>query len=96
MTADAATITIGNITLDHATYDSGDVLSRHVGDRQASADSLGTPEGHRVRYNADGDVIGVTVVNARRLLDRAGKITLPERIDVNAAALAQAMASPAV
>jgi uncharacterized protein YuzE len=97
MTADAATITIGNITLDHATYDSGDVLSRHVGDRQASADSLGTPEGHRVRYNADGDVIGVTVVNARRLLDRDGKITitLPERIDVNAAALAPAMASPA-
>ena len=92
------TITIGNITFDHATYDDrGDVLYLHVGDRQAAADSLGTPEGHAVRYNADGDVIGVTIVNARWLLDRDGKITItiPERIDVSAAALAPAMASPA-
>ena len=92
------TITIGNITFDHATYDDrGDVLYLHVGDRQAAADSLGTPEGHAVRYNANGDVIGVTIVNARWLLDRDGKvtITIPERIDVSAAALAPAMASPA-
>jgi uncharacterized protein YuzE len=95
---DGMTITIGNITFDHATYDDrGDVLYLHVGDRQAAADSLGTPEGHAVRYNADSDVIGVTIVNARWLLDRDGKITItiPERIDVSAAALAPAMASPA-
>jgi len=93
------TITIGNITFDHATYDDrGDVLYLHVGDRQVAADSLGTPEGHAVRCNAAGDVIGVTIVNARWLLDRDGKITItiPERIDVSAAALAPAMASPAV
>ena len=92
------TVTIGNITFDHATYDDrGDVLYLHLGDRQAAADSLGTPEGHAVRYNADSDVIGVTIVNARWLLDRDGKITItiPERIDVSAAALAPAMASPA-
>ena len=53
--------------------------------------------GHAVRSNADGDVIGVTIVNARGLLDRDGKITItiPERIDVSAAALAPAMSSPA-
>lgn len=98
MTSNPVRIAIGNITFDHATYDDlGDVLYQDVGDRQASADSLGTPEGHAVRYNADGDVIGVTIVNARWLLDRDGKvtITIPKRIDVSAAALAPAMASPA-
>ena len=92
------TVTIGNITFDHATYDDrGDVLYLHVGDRKAAADSLGTPEGHAVRYNDAGEVIGVTIVNARWLLDRDGKITItiPERIDVSAAALAPALVSPA-
>ena len=92
------TITIGNITFDHATHDErGDVLYLHVGERQAAADSLAAPEGHAIRYNADGEVIGVTIVNARWLLDRDGKITItiPERIDVSADALAAALASPA-
>lgn len=92
------TVTIGNLTFDHATYDDrGDVLYLHAGDRQAAADSLGTPEGHAVRYDAAGDVIGVTIVNARWLLDRDGKITItiPERIDVSADALAPALTSPA-
>jgi len=92
------TVTIGNITFDHATYDErGDVLYLHVGERQAAADALGTPEGHAVRYNATGEVIGITIVNARWLLDRDGKITItiPERVDVSADALAPALTSPA-
>lgn len=91
-------MTIGNITFDHATYDErGDVLYLHVGERQVAADALGTPEGHAVRYNADGEVIGVTIINARWLLDRDGKvtITIPERVDVSADALAQALAPAA-
>ena len=50
-----------------------------------------------MRYNDAGEVIGVTIVNARWLLDRDGKITItiPERIDVSADALAPALASPA-
>ena len=92
------TITIGNITFDHATYDErGDVLYLHVGERQPAADSLGTPEGHAVRYNEAGEVIGVTIINTRWLLDRDGKITItiPERVDVSADALAPALSSPA-
>jgi uncharacterized protein YuzE len=99
MTSNPVRVAIGNITFDHATFDDrGDVLYLHFGDRQASADSLGTPDGHAIRYNADRDVIGVTIVNARWLLDRDGKITItiPERIDVSAAARAAAMASPVV
>ena len=92
------TVTIGNITFDHATYDDrGDVLYLHVGERQSAADALGTPEGHAVRYNRAGDVIGITIINARWLLDRDGKITItiPERVDVSADALAPALSSPA-
>jgi uncharacterized protein YuzE len=98
MTSNPVRIAIGNITFDRATYDDrGGVLYLHVGELQASADSLQTCEGHAVRYNADRDVIGVTIVNACWLLDRDGKITItiPERIDASAAALAPAMASPA-
>jgi uncharacterized protein YuzE len=95
---DDLTVTVGNVTFDHATYDQrGDVLYLHVGDRQAAADALGTPEGHAVRYDESGEVIGITIVNARWLLDRDGKITItiPERVDVSADALAPALASPA-
>jgi uncharacterized protein YuzE len=92
------TVRIGNVTFDHATYDDrGDVLYLHVGERQPAADSLGTPEGHAIRCDDAGEVIGVTIVNARWLLDRDGEIsiTIPERIDVSADALAPALAPPA-
>jgi hypothetical protein len=39
----------------------------------------GTPEGHLVRFDEDGELVGVTLVNARWLIDRNGKlaVTLP-------------------
>ena len=53
------TITIGNTTFNHVTYDErGDVLYPHVGDRQPAAGTLGTPEGHAVRCDAGGKAIG--------------------------------------
>lgn len=92
------TITIGNLVFDHATYDErGDVLYLHVGERQAAADSSGTPEGHVVRYGEDGGIIGITLINARALLSRDGElaITIPERISITGDALAPALASAA-
>jgi uncharacterized protein YuzE len=92
------TVTIGNMTFEHATYDErGDVLYLHVGERRPAADSDGTPEGHAVRYGPDGEIIGITIVNARWLLDRDGKvtITMPERVEVSADALAPALAPAA-
>lgn len=52
-----------------------------------------TPEGHAVRYGSDGEIVGITIVNARRLLDENGaiRITLPETI--SAADLRPALAS---
>jgi hypothetical protein len=75
MTSNPVRSATGNITFDQAT-DDGRGGRLHAGDRQAAADSPGTPEGHAVCCNADRDVIGVTIVNARCLLDRDGKITI--------------------
>jgi uncharacterized protein YuzE len=79
------TITIGDTTFDHVEYDrDADVLYLSVGDRQPAADTYGTPEGHAVRFGADEGTVGITLVNARALLDRradsrlAGCVSCPE------------------
>jgi hypothetical protein len=53
-----------------------------------------TPEGHAVRYGADGELVGITIVDARRLLDENGAIrnTRPEMI--SAAVLGPVLAAP--
>jgi uncharacterized protein YuzE len=78
------TITIGDTTFDHVEYDrDADVLYLSVGDRQPAAHTYGTPEGHAVRFGADGGVVGITLVNARALLDRNElAITVPQAVDV--------------
>ncbi len=92
------TIKIGDLTFDQSTYDErGDVLYLHVGDRQSAADSEETREGHVLRFDAEGSVVGLTIVNARRLLGRDGEITvtLPAEIHVSSNALAPALGSAA-
>lgn len=89
---DAMSVTIDNLTFDHSTYDAeGDVLYLHIGERQAAADSEGTPEGHVVRFDAEGRIIGITIINARTLLKRNGKIeiTFTHHVEIPAAAFEQ-------
>ncbi|MGI8609786.1 MAG: DUF2283 domain-containing protein [Candidatus Dormibacteria bacterium] len=87
-------ITIGQLTFDHVHYDAtGDVLYLHIGDPQAAEDYDETAEGHALRFDATGAVVGVTILNAQWLLDQ-GKpiaITLPELVAVDPAALASAL-----
>ncbi len=90
------TVTIGSLTFDHASYDArGDVLYLHVGDPQAAAESEETPEGHVLRYNARGEVVGLTIINAKWLLERdhAINVTVPEHVAVSPDALAEALAA---
>lgn len=85
------TVRIGAHDFDHATYDDvGDVLYLRAGDTREAAETFGTPEGHAVRFDATGAVIGMTIVNAKWLVERDGKlaITLPERIETTASELA--------
>jgi uncharacterized protein YuzE len=90
------TVHVGPYEFDHVSYDSdGDVLYLRRGEQQAAADTFGTPEGHAVRLDASGEVIGLTIVNAKWLVERDGTITItvPRLIETNADDLAAALAA---
>ncbi len=91
---DAMNVAIGHLSFDNASYDAeGDVLYLSVGEPQAAADSEETPEGHVLRFDAAGKIIGLTIINAKWLLARDGEltVTLPEQIHVTPAALEAAL-----
>jgi uncharacterized protein YuzE len=68
---------VAGIEFDRVRYDpDGDVLYLHVGDPATAVDWDETLEGHHTRYGEDGSLVGLTIVNARRLLERDGAITL--------------------
>lgn len=70
-------ITIAGIHFDHQHYDSrGDVLYLNVGQPRKQARGLETPEGHAIHYDESGAVIGLTLLNVRWTLERAGELTL--------------------
>jgi uncharacterized protein YuzE len=62
--------TIATIDFDTAHYDrDADVLYLSVGDPARAVDFDETPEGHALRYDASGDLIGIAIVGARKLVD---------------------------
>jgi uncharacterized protein YuzE len=88
-------ITIGHTTFDRVRYDSGaDTLYLHVGEPVQAVDFDESPEGHALRFNADGELVGLTIVNAKRLLNGAVPIvvTIPERFMIDPTTLAKAVA----
>lgn len=93
---DAVSITIGPITFDHADYDEdGDVLYLYVGEPQTS-EGEETPEGHVLHF-APGTqrIVALTVISARRLIDRDGRlvVTIPETVEASLEHLAPAFAA---
>jgi uncharacterized protein YuzE len=91
---DAMNVTIDDLTFDRANYDvDGDVLYLARGSTSMASEAALMPEGHGVRYDANGDVIGVTIINARRIIGRDGHvtITLPHAVQVEARELAAAL-----
>lgn len=89
-------ITIAGITFDHHHYDErGDVLYLNVGEPQREADGLETVEGHGVHYDAEGMVIGMTLMNVRWILEREGELTLtwPEEHHLPPEALAPVLSA---
>ncbi len=92
------TVNIGPLTFDQVSYDEqGDVLYLHIGQREAAADSEQTPEGHVLRFDAAGQIIRLTLINAKWLLerDRGVVVTLPEQVHVAPAAIEAAFATAA-
>lgn len=87
-------VKIDDLVFDRANYDAdGDVLYLARGNTSVASDAALTPEGHGVRYDTNGDVIGVTIINARRIIGRYGHvtITLPHAVQVEARELAAAL-----
>jgi YD repeat-containing protein len=88
------TVILGDLEFDNVLYDGGaDVLYLHVGDPTVAVEFDESPEGHALRYDARGHLVGVTIVNARWLLERDEQvtITLPKPIRVDREALAAAI-----
>ena len=74
-------ITIAGIEFDNIEYYAeGDVLYLWAGEPRTPAFDDASPEGHYLQFMEDGALIAVTIVNARYLFEREGKITitLPE------------------
>lgn len=70
-------VSVGRYTFDNVSYDAeADVLYLHVGDPSTAVDFDESPEGHAVRFDADGNFVGMTVLGAKRLLDRDGELTI--------------------
>jgi uncharacterized protein YuzE len=91
---DAVNVKINGLVFDRANYDAdGDVLYLARGETTDASDAALSPEGHGIRYDSDGHVIGVTIINARWLLERDGHvtITLPHEVQVAAGDLAGAL-----
>ena len=61
--------------------------------RARASTSTSHPKGHALRYDAADRLVGITIVNATRLLDRDGRVivTTDEPISVDRAALAAAI-----
>lgn len=89
-------VKIDDLIFDRGNYDAeGDVLYLARGAENHASNAALTREGHGVRYDESGDVIGVTIINARRILESDGHltITLPHAVLVQARDLATAFAT---
>jgi uncharacterized protein YuzE len=89
-------VTIVDITFDRVEYDSdADVLYLHVGDPSTAVDFDETPEGHALRFDAEGGLVGITLVRPKPLLDESGglRITLPVPNDVPAGELSPVLSA---
>jgi uncharacterized protein YuzE len=90
------TVRIGGIEFDNvAYYREGDVLYLWAGEPRPPTSDDASPEGHYLQFGEDGALIAITIVNARRLLEREGKIviTLPDRRRLETSELGDVLAA---
>ena len=91
-------VQIAGITFDRVHYEAeGGVLYMHHREPSAAVDFDASPEGHALRFDGQGRLVGITIINARWLLERDGEITLtvprPEQIHVAPDQLLDALAA---
>ena len=70
-------VEIAGIEYDDIYYDREvDVLYLWSGKPRLPASDDASPEGHYLQFGQDGSLIAITIVNARWILDKEGKITI--------------------
>jgi len=77
-------IRMGDQLFDDVSYDTeGDVLYMSKGKPVPATKTVASPEGHAIRLDEVGEVIGITVIGARWLAEHDGRIivTVPDSID---------------
>ena len=89
-------LSLAGIEFDNTFYDvQADVLYLHVGDPASAVDWADTEEGDSLRYDADGSLIGITILNPSWRLRHDGKIVLTLRSErIEATDLGDALAPP--
>ncbi len=76
-------VTIAGSEFDRVRYDAeADVLYLHAGDPADAVDFDESPEGHHLRFDHEGHLVGITLVRPRWLLENEGAVTisLPETV----------------
>jgi uncharacterized protein YuzE len=67
-----SSLKVGPYSFDRAHYDPGaDVLYLSQGGLERAADFDETPDGHAISFDADGNLIGLTLIGVRRLVEEA-------------------------
>jgi uncharacterized protein YuzE len=88
-------IEIGDTSFDRVRYDAAaDVLYLHRGEASDAVEFDASPESHALRFDAHGQLVGVTIVRPRWHLEHDGGITMtiPERVHLSRQTLAGALA----
>lgn len=84
-------VSVGPYTFDKVFYDAeADVLYLHMGEPSTAADFDESPEGHALRFDVEQNLVGVTIVGVKRLLEQDGKVTItvPKVVRVDAEVIA--------
>ena len=88
-------VNVAGIEFDRVRYDaSADVLYLHRGRASGAVAFDESPEGHHLRFDSAGNLVGITLVRPLWLLDHAGEITisLPQTVSLRSDALNGALA----
>jgi uncharacterized protein YuzE len=95
-------VRLGDQEFDHVVYDAdGDVLYLSRGKPVPAAETMPSSEGHAIRLNEAGEIIGITVISAKWWAERDGRVTVtipemaprPGCLETSAENLAPALAA---
>ncbi len=87
-------VSVGPYTFENVSYDAAaDVLYLHKGDPSIAVEFDESPEGHALRFDAEQNLVGVTILGVKRWVERDGKVTItvPKVVRVDADVIAPAL-----